>query len=532
MFNRYGRFPQLPFWAKVGEIPTSYKVAMSYEEQLLWLCHEIENIKNSSGNYNYELLNNKPSINGYELIGNKSLNSLGIQEKLQAGTGITINGNVISATGGGSGGTDDYRALDNKPQINGVTLIGNKSFSDLGLNFPTKTVWHEPSDYDNVDVDTYLLFDLTNTNIGESIPNWETASNTKVYCMKASSIPSLSFKVSGRCSNVMWAIVDGYPYFSIGDKTLIDKSEVNLQYTDNIIELTYSTLPDTSNYYILFQFTDTAFDTPIFKVASQEVDFGTDYNNLDNKPTINGVTLIGDLTSQDLHIDGGTGVINLTSNYTVGNSLVDLDTGFYNTSDYNVYINSSSNVFLGRDNIFYFDKDKQIFYTPYEILFGQLEGGVITWYRTQNEYIENELTNSRNKIPTSQAVYNAIQNFSGLFYTELNENITLNADGTITPALTEGYYFLKSPRSITYYDNETSSTTFIFTNGIFFYDGENTIYRTGVNARLTNQIETKLRYSSGTNSWELSELDDSNFVQNLTGTPSFLNSQIPDTRKR
>lgn len=37
------------------------------------------------------------------------------------------------AAGGGGGGTTDYTALSNKPQINNITLTGNKSFSDLGL---------------------------------------------------------------------------------------------------------------------------------------------------------------------------------------------------------------------------------------------------------------------------------------------------------------------------------------------------------------------------------------------------------------
>ena len=35
--------------------------------------------------------------------------------------------------GGGGSGTSNYNALDNKPQINGVTLIGNKSSSDLNI---------------------------------------------------------------------------------------------------------------------------------------------------------------------------------------------------------------------------------------------------------------------------------------------------------------------------------------------------------------------------------------------------------------
>lgn len=35
--------------------------------------------------------------------------------------------------GGGGGGTDSYNDLSNKPQINGHTLTGNKTGSDLGL---------------------------------------------------------------------------------------------------------------------------------------------------------------------------------------------------------------------------------------------------------------------------------------------------------------------------------------------------------------------------------------------------------------
>ena len=37
------------------------------------------------------------------------------------------------------GGTTDYDDLSNKPQINGVSLSGNKTTSQLGINIPTKT---------------------------------------------------------------------------------------------------------------------------------------------------------------------------------------------------------------------------------------------------------------------------------------------------------------------------------------------------------------------------------------------------------
>lgn len=40
----------------------------------------------------------------------------------------------IAQNGGGGGGGDNYNALSNKPKINGVTLTGDKSGSDLNLD--------------------------------------------------------------------------------------------------------------------------------------------------------------------------------------------------------------------------------------------------------------------------------------------------------------------------------------------------------------------------------------------------------------
>lgn len=40
---------------------------------------------------------------------------------------------AVKGGGGGGGGTSNYEDLENKPQIGGVTLIGNKTASDLGL---------------------------------------------------------------------------------------------------------------------------------------------------------------------------------------------------------------------------------------------------------------------------------------------------------------------------------------------------------------------------------------------------------------
>lgn len=57
--------------------------------------------------------------------------------EIEAGNNITIEdtekGIKINSTGGGGGGTSDYTHLTNKPSINNVTLSGNKSLNDLGI---------------------------------------------------------------------------------------------------------------------------------------------------------------------------------------------------------------------------------------------------------------------------------------------------------------------------------------------------------------------------------------------------------------
>ena len=57
--------------------------------------------------------------------------------------------------GGGGGGTSNYNDLSNKPQINGVTLTGNKTSSDLGLNIPVLDASTPPASMDSNKVYQY-----------------------------------------------------------------------------------------------------------------------------------------------------------------------------------------------------------------------------------------------------------------------------------------------------------------------------------------------------------------------------------------
>lgn len=59
--------------------------------------------------------------------------------------------------GGGGGGTTDYDDLDNKPQINGVTLSGNKTTGDLDIRLSELA----DSGFRYVGANDLLGFDMT-----------------------------------------------------------------------------------------------------------------------------------------------------------------------------------------------------------------------------------------------------------------------------------------------------------------------------------------------------------------------------------
>ena len=81
----------------------------------------------TSGSYND--LEDKPVIPSEYVLPIASSSQLG---GIKVGSGLAISGDgTLSSTT--SGGTTDYTALSNKPQINSVELSGNKSLDDLGI---------------------------------------------------------------------------------------------------------------------------------------------------------------------------------------------------------------------------------------------------------------------------------------------------------------------------------------------------------------------------------------------------------------
>lgn len=79
------------------------------------VLHELFDFSNlPSGASDYADLENKPQINSVTLLGNKSSDDLGLQKKLTAGTNITIESDgTISA----SGGVTSYNNLTDQPNV-------------------------------------------------------------------------------------------------------------------------------------------------------------------------------------------------------------------------------------------------------------------------------------------------------------------------------------------------------------------------------------------------------------------------------
>ena len=81
----------------------------------------------------YDDLDHRPEIAGITLTGNQSLNDLGIQEEINFPSDSTkyLDGEGNFTTPAYFSG--DYDDLDNRPEIAGITLTGNQSLTDLGI---------------------------------------------------------------------------------------------------------------------------------------------------------------------------------------------------------------------------------------------------------------------------------------------------------------------------------------------------------------------------------------------------------------
>lgn len=585
------RYPKLPFYESFGAIPESYLISLSYEEQILWLCSQIQKLKEGSANYNYELLMNLPQINGIELKGNKTSEELNLQTRLVAGAGIDIVNNVISATGAGGESEFLYQYLDtiingsyydiNKPlgseisllpvyQVNTArALIENVKVNDrfkivgnyeAGIIDPHgNRLLHRESGVDNFYcmTDGTLVVSWYNTNIttpqifkyvtaNEIFDRFEddeddiTENRLKAgRILKSPEYPFIILETNG---TMTIGEVTGAG-LSTGWKLLECPIYLNSQTPENLV---YYNEPvyydeDTKTFYgttqkITYDSSESEwYLTDIARIES------TLTNSRGKIPTSEAVYEAIQEAGGDVQINSGS-VIVLKSDGTFEVDDVpesNIPSGFYDTY-LPIYINSvsPSNIIFNNE-IVYYDSFKKTFYGALRTI--HFLG---TWEYYTLPSMATTITNDPNTIPTTQAVYNAIQGSvtpANVFYAIIDENITLSADGTSSYNFTDDtYYYLNKGRSITYIDiNNTSQTIYDLTDTIFLYkedlEGSTQIkglYRTNINHFPDSLRTFTLEWNSLLNYWYEKELNPySEYVynyNNISGRSSTRNS-IPTT---
>lgn len=177
-------------------------------------------------------------------------------------------GNFVVQSGGG---TSDYNSLQNKPKINGITLSGNKSADDLGIF---------DGDYENLtnkpDLFSGDYNDLSNK------PNLNLKADLVNGKLKSEQMPTVTK------GDVGLGNVDNT---SDANKPVSNATQTALNAKQDML-VSGANIKTINNQSI---------------VGSGNIEIGgsggtTDYDQLSNRPSINGTTLSGNKTASDLGI--------------------------------------------------------------------------------------------------------------------------------------------------------------------------------------------------------------------------------------
>ena len=270
--------------------------------------HQIGWVEPSAGITSYSDLSNKPSINGTVLTGNRTLAQIGAYQK--PNTGIPASdladgvipdvhnvpsggeaGQVLSKAssndydlqwvnqsggGGGGGGTSDYADLVNKPKIDGVTLSGDVTKESLDIH---------------------------------SIP----AGGSKNQYLVKSSASDYAVK---------WASLGTINYNNLSNKPAIDGVALSSTTTLNDIgayqkpvegipasDLASGVIPEVHNVpsggttgQVLAKSSNSNYALTWVTPSSGGGSGTSNYNELTNRPSLNGTLLQGSLTSAMVHV--------------------------------------------------------------------------------------------------------------------------------------------------------------------------------------------------------------------------------------
>ena len=190
------------------------------------------------GTTNYNNLINKPSINGVDLIGNKTSAALGIRDV--PAVIESDDGKVLTADEDGTyswqelpEGTTNYNDLSNKPQINSVTLTENVSLEDLGAaaaaDIPTTPadIGAEPAITSENMLDADLVDDTSSTH------KFATAAQLEQIATNETNILTIE-QANGAKNKLKYTstLVAGYTT-TVGEVTFTVNSDLSITATSN-----------------------------------------------------------------------------------------------------------------------------------------------------------------------------------------------------------------------------------------------------------------------------------------------------------
>lgn len=293
---------------------------------------------------NYNELSNKPSINNVVLEGNKDFDELGItelctdisisnieehntnkethkdireqistkQDKLIAGSNITIIDGIISSLGAQGGVTTDYRQLGNKPKINGITLQDDMSLEQLNIQPKGEYITEEtlqqkgfltkiPSGYVTED-------ELLNKEYLSQVPEeyltdaqnefkYFTIENAKNKQDKLTAGDNISIVEDGIKQQTI--ISASIPEEYITEEKLLEYKYTTNETLTNLLDRKQNIILAGDNIK-LYKNIDGTYTISALSPKDQAVI--TSYNALANQPKINNVTLFGNKTLDDLGI--------------------------------------------------------------------------------------------------------------------------------------------------------------------------------------------------------------------------------------
>ena len=133
-------YREVPFGGNDGDVLK--KVGDTTSDQYEWTKPS-----ESTGAIDYESIENKPSINGVQLVGDRSLAELGIDVMTAEYVQSRYDAIMPKSIEDDNWKIDYNTQVKNHPEINDFELIGNKSSKELGISeiIPDDilTLWRE-----------------------------------------------------------------------------------------------------------------------------------------------------------------------------------------------------------------------------------------------------------------------------------------------------------------------------------------------------------------------------------------------------